>query len=327
MRIFNIIDSLELNGGSTMFLEMTSAMQKYWTNDSIRPLIVSKSGEMGRKSLVDEGFAPSYGVHPEVYSYDDFQKVVDRTRNTIVFHHVLGHTKAMKFHPSCRYIVINHTLTNMRRLPMFRAHQIVSVCRFFDRKLYSATRVPSLVILNRVEDYYKKFRKEPGGPFVIGRCQRIVPSKYRKVVFDQIDFPNGYKHLIVGPVSENSRMVSESDEVVGAVFDRDTKIKHISSFDVYLHHSGVSEGASMAMLEALSCGVPVLVDDIPGGARDIIIDGKNGFFFRDQDHLRTILKRLQDPAKLKAIKKSVRKDFEQRLHIKKSLRGYRRLMQ
>ena len=52
MEVINIIDSLELNGGSTTFLEMVAGMQKYWEHD-IKSYVVSKTGKFGRKGLID----------------------------------------------------------------------------------------------------------------------------------------------------------------------------------------------------------------------------------------------------------------------------------
>jgi glycosyltransferase involved in cell wall biosynthesis len=43
------------------------------------------------------------------------------------------------------------------------------------------------------------------------------------------------------------------------------------------------EACPVALLEAMSCGVPCIVSDIPG-TRDVIEDGATGLFFRTGDH-------------------------------------------
>ena len=107
MRILQIIDSLELNGGSTMFLETVRAMRRYWPDDDIVPYVVSKSGKYGRDPLISETLPQSYGVEDiQVYNYKSFQEVAAQESDSVVFHHVLGHTKPIRFNNTCRYIVV-----------------------------------------------------------------------------------------------------------------------------------------------------------------------------------------------------------------------------
>ena len=135
MKIVNIIDSLELNGGSTMFLEMTAGMQKYWPEDEIKAYVVSKTGKFGREGLVNSDFAPSYGVDLDVYDYTTFEKnILPTIKKSIVFHHVLGYTKNMVFHKSCKYVVINHTATNVKRLPGFKPYKLICVSGYFAKR-------------------------------------------------------------------------------------------------------------------------------------------------------------------------------------------------
>jgi glycosyltransferase involved in cell wall biosynthesis len=51
--------------------------------------------------------------------------------------------------------------------------------------------------------------------------------------------------------------------------------------DLYISPSHV-DGSSVSLMEALACGLPCLVSDIPGN-REWIIDGENGWLFRDGD--------------------------------------------
>jgi glycosyltransferase involved in cell wall biosynthesis len=51
--------------------------------------------------------------------------------------------------------------------------------------------------------------------------------------------------------------------------------------DLYISPSHV-DGSSVSLMEALACGLPCLVSDIPGN-REWIVEGENGWLFRDGD--------------------------------------------
>jgi glycosyltransferase involved in cell wall biosynthesis len=51
--------------------------------------------------------------------------------------------------------------------------------------------------------------------------------------------------------------------------------------DIYISPSHV-DGSSVSLMEALACGLPCLVSDIPGN-KEWIVEGENGWLFRDGD--------------------------------------------
>lgn len=83
--------------------------------------------------------------------------------------------------------------------------------------------------------------------------------------------------------------------------------------DVYLSASH-SDGTSISMLEAMACGRPVLVSDIPGN-REWVNAGENGWLFRDGDAAslsQAILEAVEQRARLPEMGRKARALVEQR---------------
>ena len=81
--------------------------------------------------------------------------------------------------------------------------------------------------------------------------------------------------------------------------------------DLYISPSHV-DGSSVSLMEALACGIPCLVSDIPAN-KEWILDGQNGWLFRDgnvEDLAEKILNAIKDRESLKRIGESARKTAE-----------------
>ena len=90
-------------------------------------------------------------------------------------------------------------MTNVVRLCKFHPYRLVSVCQYFADRTKSKTKLHSTVILNKIEDHFQP-RDPNTDTFIIGRCQRVVPSKFSKVKIDKSIFPQGYQQIVVGPI-------------------------------------------------------------------------------------------------------------------------------
>ncbi|MBM4428225.1 MAG: glycosyltransferase family 4 protein, partial [Chloroflexi bacterium] len=89
--------------------------------------------------------------------------------------------------------------------------------------------------------------------------------------------------------------------------------------DLYISPSHV-DGSSVSLMEALACGLPCLVSDIPAN-QEWVFDNKNGWLFRDGDvdHLaEKILAAMHQREKLPEIGRASRSEAEKRADWKKN---------
>ena len=115
----------------------------------------------------------------------------------------------------------------------------------------------------------------------------------------------------------------------GGVLDRVTFAGQISQkdlpryyqmADLYVSASHV-DGSSVSLLEALACGLPCLVSDIPAN-QEWVRDNCNGWLFPDGDHhalAAQILKAIDERKKLPAIGKNARVTAEERANWPKNV--------
>lgn len=89
--------------------------------------------------------------------------------------------------------------------------------------------------------------------------------------------------------------------------------------DVYISPSHV-DGSSVSLMEALACGLPCLVSDIPAN-KEWVVEGKNGWLFRDgdaDDLAEKILFAIKNRRSFKRIGELARKTAEERADWRKN---------
>ena len=171
------------------------------------------------------------------------------------------------------------------------------------------------------------------GEFTTGRCHRMVSNKFRA---DSIKWMNskvqkhipGHHHIIMGHNAEAKKLCKKNPNCTykGTVAKRETKMSIIKALDLYFYETFGHEGASIAILEALACGVPVLCRDF-GGNKELIKSGINGYIVDSRDDFLNRMKDLHDPERLAALKASTIEDFNNRLHVKHSATKYMQLFE
>lgn len=134
-------------------------------------------------------------------------------------------------------------------------------------------------------------------PFHAVSCAYVVPVKRLHLIAQALkdsDFPVAWTHIGSGPLEEElRRQTRDLPPQVSAEF---TGRMENSKIPLYYQNSGVSvfvnvsssEGIPVSVMEACSCGIPVIATDV-GGTREIVRDGFNGFLlpknFSPQDFL------------------------------------------
>ena len=133
--------------------------------------------------------------------------------------------------------------------------------------------------------------------FVIGTVGRLVPVKNQKLLIKLInDLRVTYPHvrLIIvghGPLQyELERHIHEFNLQKYIIITRGSGYEYYQLFDCFVQPS-FTEGLSMALLEALSFKLPVLISSV-NGEHDVITHGENGFIF-DPQSLNDLVKSIE----------------------------------
>lgn len=103
-------------------------------------------------------------------------------------------------------------------------------------------------------------------------------------ILSKIDFP--FHYTIIGDGIEKSTILELikkyglSDKIIRIEFTRDVS-KYLSNSDFFLQGS-YFEGFPNCLIESCSVGTHVIAYNVPGGTKEIIIDGVNGYLVDNQ---------------------------------------------
>lgn len=337
IRVCHVIESLGMGGGQTMMMELIRGLDKHYEGQILNLVACPRATHSKYKKALYQ----SYGITPNVMREKELSRFVANHNIQIVVQHRLAVSKCLKplIPSAAKYIVMNHTYHQLPRLAnIIKADLYVSVCNYLCGETKWAQFIhPSrrLVILNGVEnDYISDIKPhELEGEFKTGRCHRLVANKFRADSIPWIDknvrkaIP-GHRHYLLGHNAEAKKKCkkSKSCRYFGTVADRHKKMSILKSLDLYFYETFGQEGASIAILESLACGVPVLCRNF-GGNKELVKDGVNGYVLKDREEFLLRMKDLQDRDKLEALKESTKNDFDRRLHVRHTASKYMQLFE
>lgn len=336
--VCHVIESLGMGGAQTMMMELVNGLNKYF-GDFCKNFIVI----MARKKQYDSRFPKSYGLLSiDVVDRGNMKRYCELKKVDIVVHHRISVSRCVRdrLPRNVKYILINHTFHKLDQVTAFdRCDYYISVCNYLHKRTKWPTYIhPTrrLTILNGVEtEYLKDLAPEKlGGVFKTGRCHRLVNSKFK---IDSLrwmekklrrDIP-GHQHYIIGFSSHVKTFCrrAKSCHYFGAISDRKRKMSIIKALDVYFYETFQHEGASVAILESLACGVPVLCKSY-GGCPELVLNGVNGFIMRDRGAFHIRLKDLSTNRNLlNKMKEATKQDFDKRLHVRHAACKYMQLFE
>jgi glycosyltransferase involved in cell wall biosynthesis len=159
--------------------------------------------------------------------------------------------------------------------------------------------------------------------FIIGHHGRLgrekdLPTLLRAFIIVKKTYPNTLL-LIVGGGLESIRKKLASVEGVMLPGSTNNVVPYLQAMDIYCLPS-LTETTSLATLEAMACGVPVIANKV-GFVRDYIKQRINGLFFKEKnsyDLAREIMFLIREPSLSKSISLEARKTVEKEFNWDKT---------
>jgi glycosyltransferase involved in cell wall biosynthesis len=237
-------------------------------------------------------------------------------------------------------ILMKHSLAGRLTLRLLgKADRIVSLCSEATSELLSAG-IPAerlQQISNGVDPALFTVRAGPrtAGKKLITFIGRLDGFKgvehlleaFRRVIESGVDA--SLKLIGNGPAEGNLRSLAASLKIQDKVSFRgreENVLKDLSETDVFVLPS-LAEGMSNVLLEAMSCGLPVVATGV-GGALDMIRHGRNGILVPpgDPEALRdAMVYLLGNESAAISLGKEARKTVEERFTLSGAVDCYRRL--
>lgn len=184
---------------------------------------------------------------------------------------------------------------------------------------------------------------EENGPFLIGIVARLWPQKRIKEAiwsFEQLQYTGTNFHgIIIGDGPERERLLRYRSELlledcVHFLGHRDDVACFMPHFDL-LWCTSAYEGQSNSVLEAMTCGVPVVASDIPGN-RELVVSGETGILVPECDgdvrrrrtavtHESLLLLQPQNAERRKRMGEAARRRIQNEFSLEKMISRYAHL--
>ena len=199
------------------------------------------------------------------------------------------------------------------------------------RVIYNGVDVGNLSLKESKECFKKKLNIDQKFR-IIGTVGRLAHVKDYKTLLEAfrlaINDKKDVKLVFVGDGEEKeslegySRTLGISDNTIFMGFRQDVA-DIVSSFDIFLL-SSLTEGISVALLEAMSLSVPAIVTDV-GGNPEVVVDSETGILVppKDPQKMAEAIRRiLKNPDMAKKMGQAGRKRVEEKFSLDRMAREY-----
>lgn len=190
-------------------------------------------------------------------------------------------------------------------------------------QLYNLKKNKLKVINNPITDFFQYQKTIPNDSkhlkfITVGRLVTVKGHDRILETLTNLDYPFYYTIIGDGPLKndilDKIEILGLSNNIQYIPFTNDVAI-YLRENDFFLQGS-FSEGFPNALLESCAVGTPVIAFDVPGGTKEIIENGINGFMVKDEEEFLYRLNHLPkfDPH---LVSDSVYKKFDKAIILKK----------
>lgn len=338
MHIYNFIPNLGVGGGQSAMFEMCLAFKKYYPE--IKQTIICNTPPG------DRSFIESYGLKFRVLDNQDTVNLINSNANSnpVVVVNKLHKTNVnfvRYIDKNIPKIIISHTYTkepNFNKIDYGDAVVYVSEAMRAIASPHCKVKKKT-VILNSISG--EKFEKiKPVDKdlnfFYTGRINNFNQIKFSTQWLSWINsfnFNKPVRHYYIGSGNQfehakeflkKTKQNKNQIFLTGNISNLEKKMSMLKSWDIYLYgiNPNHCEGTSIGILEALSVGVPVIVNDRPSNP-ELIKNGVNGYVYKDQREAEGIIGDLiKDPKALLQLRESTLKHFNKHMDIKHNIKKY-----
>jgi glycosyltransferase involved in cell wall biosynthesis len=334
--IIHVIESMGIGGAQSMLGELYYAINKY--HPEYKQLVLAiRDGRFFEKS-------PMYKFPYNVIRSKNFRALVSQQKKPIVCFHKLAASdttiyKKIYKNDKVPVITINHTYTNNKRYnSIYKCSSIVAVSNKMEstlKKFNPQAKIKMIrngVNVDRYDKVIDKYKEDKNG-LLTGRINRLCAIKHSKEWVQwclDVKLPRKMTHEYIGArprVNRREAVIKKKGKknkvkMIGLIDVFEERVMKMKTWDLFLYEVNTHEGTSMAILESLACGVPVICSNHYGN-KEIIEKKVNGFVFKDRAKAEDILKRIcNGDISLRKLRKKTKQHFIDNLDAKFTAQSY-----
>lgn len=311
-------------GRGAMVRELHYAIEKYHSEKFNQRIYINNPKKDG---IVNEIKTP-YKLKFEYKSSKNIYKEVINLPNLIIIDHKTSSSDTKYFkrfkNKKIPIICVCHTYSSSSiNSTITRCNHVIPVAKSLMDYLPSRNKwmnsSNTTIINNSVnEDIYKTIspmKRENKDVFFTGRINAGTSRKHGKdwiPFWRNVNLNKKMVHEYMGKVSGKQTLLNGKNDIKfwGHISDFNKKVSILKSWDCLLYGIKGKEGVSMAIMEALACGIPCIISNSPGNI-EVIKNGINGYVFKDLKHAKKIINNniLANEGQMKELKRNTKQYF------------------